>query len=231
MNLSAVIKRLLITASVAGFMSFSSTVAKAAILTVDDSGSWATGSNTLTNLGYKMMTVPNSPVAERSFFSILSSPLGNLIFDPEVSKRIVGSSWATWSHGYRGEVYFSGINVRTTTITLPVGISAFDLYVEPGNFDIFEIAVTAMDGTTTTLSQAVRGRAGAKYFGFYATADDLIATISVTDKTGTAGGFAIGELRLARKNPVSVPIPESTSVFGLLIFGGMGVGSQLRRKN
>jgi len=210
----------------------SAPAAKAAIFSVPDSGSWVPpGTNTLSNLGFNMVEVPNDPSQpEFSFISTLSSPLGNLTFSPEVQKRDVPESWQTWSHGYNEEVYFSGFNVATTTITLPFGIGAFDLYVEPNNFNLFEIAVTAMDGTTTTLSQEVNGFGGAKYFGFYATDEDMLATITVTDQSGgAAGGFAVGELRLAAK-AVPEAVPEPASTLGVLAFGVLGAGSLLKRK-
>lgn len=202
---------------------------KAAILAVDNSASWATGSDTLSKLGFKMVPVANTSQPEFSILSTLSSPLGNLTFSPLVQKMNINSAWTTWSHGYTGEVYFSGWNVLTTTITLPAGISAFDLYVEPNLFGLFDIAVTGMNGTSTTLLQKVSGLSGAKYFGFYATEGDLLSTIKITDlSNGAAHGFGMAEFRLASR-PIAA-VPESSFGLGLLAFGALGSISWLLGK-
>ncbi|MFE1746796.1 PEP-CTERM sorting domain-containing protein [Coleofasciculus sp. H7-2] len=202
---------------------------KAAILAVDNSGSWATGSDTLSRMGFKMVQVANSAEPEFSILSTLSSPLGNLTFSPQVQKMNINSGWTTWSHGYTGEVYFSGWNVLTTTITLPASITAFDLYVEPNLFGIFDIAVTGIDGTSTTLLQKVSGLSGAKYFGFYATEGDLLSTIKITDRSnGAAHGFGMAEFRLASRTVAAVP--ESSFGLGILVFGALGTTSWLLRK-
>ncbi|MEW5856857.1 MAG: PEP-CTERM sorting domain-containing protein [Cyanobacteriota bacterium] len=204
---------------------------KAAILAVDNSGSWATGSDTLSKLGFNMVQVANSSEPEFSIISTLSSPLGNLTFSPLVQKMNINSGWTTWSHGYTGEVYFSGWNVVTTTITLPTGISAFDLYVEPNLFGLFDIAVTGINGTSTTLLQTVNGLLGAKYFGFYATEGDLLSTIKITDlSNGAALGFGMAEFRLASRTVAAVPVPESSFGLGILAFGALGSISWLLQK-
>jgi hypothetical protein len=116
-------------------------------------------------------------------------------------------------------VYFSN-SATSIEIDLPASIAAFDLYVQPDPFGFFDITVTAQDGTTTSLTQAVNGNAGAKYFGFYGTGGDLIDKITVSSSVG----FAVGQLRLAK------PVPEPASVLGLLTIGVLGAGSVLKRK-
>ena len=204
--------------------------ASAAIFSVDNSGSWITGSNTLANLNFDMVVVPDSSVVEGTSVSEMSSPLGALTFSPEVQKDYVGGQhlWATWSNGYTGEVY-DNLGAVATTITLPSGIDAFDLYVEPNFYgQAYDIAVTAKDGSVSTLTQPVNAFEGAKYFGFYATDEDAISSITVLDRSGIAGnGFAIGQLRLAAE--LRKTAPEPTSVLGLLVTG-VGTGSLLRRR-
>jgi PEP-CTERM motif-containing protein len=197
--------------------------AKAAIIAVDDSGSWITGTNTIANQGYDLVTVPNGSEPEFSIISTLSSSLGDLTFSPEVDKRFVGSNWATWSNGYTGEVYFSQ-GSSSLTITLPSAISAFDFYAEPNLFDTFEIVATAQNGVSTTLSQLVNGDSGAKYFGFYATDGDLISSITITDPSGNADGFAVGQLRLATS------VPEPATMLGLLTVASFGVTLRRQQK-
>jgi hypothetical protein len=116
-------------------------------------------------------------------------------------------------------VYYSN-GATSIQIDLPASIAAFDLYVEPNPFAIFDITVTAQDGTTTSLTQAVNGNAGAKYFGFYGTGGDLIDKITVSSSVD----FAVGQLRLGE------PVPEPASVLGLLAIGVLGAGAAWKRK-
>ncbi|GET39697.1 PEP-CTERM sorting domain-containing protein [Microseira wollei] len=225
------VKKLLMAAAGATFLSLGASLAKAppaeaAIFSVDDSGSRISGSNTISNLGFNMVAVPNGDEPLFSNLSSLSSPLGTLSFSSPVNKRGIGNGWATWSNGYTGEVYFNN-GSTTTTITLPSLIGAFDLYVEPNLFSLFEIKITAIGGTTTTLSQFVNGFAGAKYFGFYATDGEQISSITITDKSGSAGGFAFGQMYLAQQIQA---VPEPASVLGLLAVGAIGAAAKLQRK-
>lgn len=199
--------------------------AEAAIMAVGDSASWITGTNELANQGFNMVSLPKSSVSEKSSFSTLSSPFGNLSFGSEVEKRVIGSSWNTWSNDYQGEVYYNK-GASSLQITMPPGILAFDLYIEPEVFDFFEIAVTATSGktSTTNLSQNVNGDSGAKYFGFYGTDGDLIQSITLIDKSGgAANGFAMAQLRVA---PVPEPITMGGSVLALCL--GWGMRKKLR---
>lgn len=197
--------------------------ASAAIMTVGDSGSWTTGTNELSNQGLNMVTLPNSGKPDLSSFSTLSSPFGDLSFSSQVEKRVIGSSWNTWSNNYAGEVYYNK-GGSSLQITLPANIVAFDLYVEPEVFDFFEIAVTATNGKTSlaTLSQNVSGDAGAKYFGFYATDGDLLKSITLIDKTGgAANGFALAQMRVS-------PVPEPFTIGGSLL--AIGLGWRMKKK-
>ena len=223
MKTSTVIEKLSLAAAGATFVvTFAhTTAANAAIVALDDSNSWISpGTNTLTNLGFNMVTVPDPGLAEFTDVTTLSSPLGNLTFTPSVDYRKIGSGWATWSNGYTGEVYYSQ-GATSIEIDLPASIAAFDLYVEPNPFSIFDITVTAQDGTTTSLTQPVNGNGGAKYFGFYGTGGDLIDKITVSSSVD----FAVGQLRLGAK-----PVPEPASVLGLLAIGALGAGAAWKPK-
>jgi Ca2+-binding RTX toxin-like protein len=76
-------------------------------------------------------------------------------------------------------------------MALPENTKAFYFYAEPQIFDTFSVTATASDGTTSG-PVAVRGQAGAKYFGFYTTGGSRISTITV-DVDPAARGFAVGE--------------------------------------
>lgn len=127
----------------------------------------------------------------------LPSPLGGeVVFDPKVSARRVGETWATWSHGYAGDVYYSDGKTHRT-LTLPENTVAFILYAEPGAFAVHAITATADDGAT--VSQDVDGKGGASGYGFYATGAGTIRTITLDCAVDYAiGEFSIGWERRCR---------------------------------
>jgi Ca2+-binding RTX toxin-like protein len=114
---------------------------------------------------------------------------GTLRFDRPMDHRRVGDGgWLTWSHRYTGDVYYSNGRAQVV-MTLPEKTKAFYFYAEPDRFNTFTVTATANDGTTSG-PVAVRGRAGAKYFGFYTTGRSTIKTVEVDPD---ALGFAVGE--------------------------------------
>jgi hypothetical protein len=122
----------------------------------------------------------------------VASPLGGAVqFSPGLAHFQVGNGWASWSHNYAGDVYFSN-GGTSVTIGLPAGTTAFYFYAEPNPFDVFTITATAQDGTTSGPVE-VSGAAGARYFGFYVTGGSTLASITVE---GTVD-FAIGEFGIA----------------------------------
>jgi hypothetical protein len=125
-------------------------------------------------------------------------PAGTIGFSPSLSHTKVGVGWATWSHSYTGDVYFTG--GTQITIALPAGTKAFYLYAEPNQFAVFSVQATAQDGTTSG-PIPVQGQAGAQYFGFYGTGAATLASITVT--TADPTGFAVGEFGI---NPAAGPV-------------------------
>lgn len=119
-------------------------------------------------------------------------PAGAIAFSPALNHRRIGSGWATWSHGYTGDVYATG-GATSVTVTLPAGTGAFRFYAEPDPFAVINITATAQDGTTTG-PIPVDGNGGAQYFGVYTTSSTL-ASVTITSTTD----FAIGEFGLAFK--------------------------------
>ena len=61
------------------------------------------------------------------------------------SKRTVGGSWGTWSHGYTGAVYYPN-GATTVTLNLPAGTEAFYVYAEPDPFSYQNITATSNTG-------------------------------------------------------------------------------------
>jgi Bacterial Ig-like domain len=119
---------------------------------------------------------------------------GTLQFDRSMNHRKVGTGWATWSHGYTGDVYFSN-DANQVVMTLPANTKAFYFYAEPDIQETFNVTATASDGTTSG-PIPVNGNSGAQYFGFYTTDGSSLSTIQVDVDPG-ASGFAVGEFGIA----------------------------------
>jgi hypothetical protein len=119
------------------------------------------------------------------------SGVGGIGFSPSLQHLQVGNGWATWSHGYTGDVYWNDTAPTSPiTITLPVGTKAFYFYAEPDQFDTLTVQATAQDGTTSG-AIPVDGNGGAQYFGFYGTGDKTLSSITVS--SADPQGFAVGE--------------------------------------
>jgi hypothetical protein len=117
----------------------------------------------------------------------IDTPLGDVItFDRSVNHRVIGSGWASWSHGYTGDVYYTNGSFEVT-ITLPDFASGFYFYVEPNPFVPHPFEATA--GGVTAMYEA-DGSGGAAYCGFYGS-DLPGGDIRVVCTGGV--DFAIGE--------------------------------------
>jgi hypothetical protein len=121
---------------------------------------------------------------------------GSLQFDQFLTHSRIGSGWATWSHGYSGDVYWTDSTDRAV-MTLPANTQAFYFYTEPNDQAIHDVTATASDGTTSGPVK-VNGLGGAQYYGFYTTDGTTLSTITVdADPTAFFRGFAIGEFGIA----------------------------------
>ncbi len=205
--------------------------AAAAVFALGDSASWkAGGTNALSNLGYNMERIADDPsipswLDDERTLSSLSSSKGTLSFSEGVYKAYVGYGWQTWSHGYTGEVY-SNNGDNFLTIKLAKAIIAFDLFVQPNDYSVLPLAITALtrSGAKITLSQEVDGSGGAKYFGFYATEGDYISEIQIENTVGGIG-FGMADFRL----DAAESVPEPATVSGLLAFGALTAGWRAKR--
>lgn len=149
----------------------------------------------------------------------VNSPLGGDVdFSSPLEHYRIGSGWATWSHGYLGDVYYTN-GVSNVTLFLPDYTAAFYFYAEPNPFAQYTIVATAQDGTQ--IVQGVNGNAGAAYYGFYGTTGSYITSIAVNTPQPIA--FAIGEFGIAG---AVVPAPAGI----LLAVLGAGLVGHLRRR-
>lgn len=162
-------------------------------------GSPGTGAPPATLGGYTMTSFDDDTRSIPGTVSDVSGPTGDVDLSPSLTHVEVGSGWATWSHGYTGDVYYT--LGTTITMSLPANTVAFQFYAEPNSFGTFTMEAIADDGTSSGEIE-VTGHGGAQYFGFYADGGDKIATITVTAPSG-ALGLAIGDLAIA-----ACPAPE-----------------------
>ena len=132
-----------------------------------------------------------------------SAPTGTIGFSAALNHCLIGGCWATWSNGYKGDVYVAG--AKSVTITLPAGANAFYFYAEPNQYMTFTMTATTSAGTTSG-PISVAGYAGARYFGFYTTGTAPLASITVTG--GDPTGFAIGEFGISA--PYQFILPDSS---------------------
>jgi Bacterial Ig-like domain len=133
---------------------------------------------------------------------------GTLQFDRSLDHYRIGNGWATWSHGYTGDVYSNFLTASPArdqvVMTLPENTKAFYFYAEPNlRSCTCNVTATASDGTTSG-PIPVSGESGAQYFGFYTTDGSSLSTIRVDAEAG-ALGFAIGEFGIAYGTTDTIP--------------------------
>ena len=173
--------------------------------------------------GYTFTVFPADPTAINTVTYSIASPLGgDLVLEtdllPPFSYHLaVGQGWATWSHGYTGDVYSDNVS-HGFTITLPPSTGAFYFYAEPNPQYPVPVEVTADETTPagTSISTLVSGFYGANGFAFVAPAGSTITTIRLT----SLYGIGVGEFGIA----AAVPEPGSSAVavaVGLMAMAGI----------
>ncbi len=156
------------------------------------------------------MEVLTSPGSVYDTVYSIPSTYGDLTFDAGHSLRMIGQGWATWSHGYTGQVFYNN-GLMATGYDMPGGIAAFDAYLEPNPFALHDFVATAYGsaGGEVTIDFQAHGSAGANHFGFFATGEDLVRI----EISGSAD-WAIGEFR------VGIPAPGALALLGLAGLAG-----------
>ncbi len=136
------------------------------------------------------------------YVTTVNGPTGQLAFSEQVAhlrvkdKKKVGY-WRTWSNGYHGDVYW--IAPPGATIDLPTGTTAFYFYAEPNDPGRYKVTATTLGASSGAVR--VRGKGGAKFFGFIAKDGAVLTSVTVTSTDRAhphrnppdPGGFAVGE--------------------------------------
>jgi hypothetical protein len=151
------------------------------------------------------------PIGFDQTYTSVDSPLGGAVgfevaFYDGVFHHKIGQGWATWSHGYTGDVYRA--EGAELTLTLPPDTGAFIFFAEPQPFQWYTIVATANDDTV--VSQEVHGSSGAKGYGFWTDGSTPLESIHVKmSYSGTS--MAVGEFSIA-----VVPEPATLLLAGVL---------------
>ncbi len=101
---------------------------------------------------YKVQRFRHFTCRAASLYRSVSGPTGRVGFFPRLKCEPVGRGWATWSNGYKGDVYWAYQHfgkATTVTLTLPRGTRAFYFYAEPDKYAVFDLKATAQNGLIT----------------------------------------------------------------------------------
>lgn len=143
-----------------------------------------------------LWTMLPAPFDDR-IFSDVTSVRGEasavITFDRPMSCRQIGFGWATWSHGYLGNVYYTNGATAVTIGILGASLhrGGFSFYAEPNPFGVFTMTAMGSDGVSAmTFTEGVEGSSGAKGWAFYTTSEPWgIELVTITSDVD----FAVGE--------------------------------------
>lgn len=180
--------------------------------------------------GYPMYAFPTDGRPDSSMVSTVPFWNGDTMDFATTPAELndVGTSWATWSHGYSGAVYWTdSMAASQQMLVFPANIKAFYMYVQPNYLsDSFQFSFTS-GGESTNLT--IDGNGGAKYVGLYT--DDInesLVSLTIMDLSqGNSDGFAIGEFASNVPEPINgIPEPGSIVALGCVLASGLMLRSR-----
>lgn len=166
--------------------------------------------------------------------TISGSPIaGSLSVSPGVRKYTMpdGGSTTIWENGYTGPVFLS--TAAATTLTLPAGVTAFYLHVEPYLEGTYTIGISATSslgpgedgtGSFSATTVATPSTSTIPTVGFHAdAAGETITSVTLTipaDADGGPAGLLVAAFGLGTEDPVpgecgsaaGVPVTRAPSV-------------------
>jgi len=135
-------------------------------------------------------------------------------YDLAVSVRQIGFGWATWSHGYTGNAFYSN-GATHLRLTYPRGVKVAYLYVEPNPFGLFPFTVTGSDGNQTiTETFDAEGSAGAFGVLFRTTPESDVVFVEVASDVD----FAVGEFGISDYCPADLNFDYFIDFADFLLF-------------
>jgi hypothetical protein len=117
---------------------------------------------------------------------------GDVTFDRSLTHYQIGQGWTSWSHGYAGHVYWTGVGGRLVKICYPVGTAAVLFYVQPRQSQLVSVTAWANDDPNVSFTQNISGTGGAAGFAFYGS-DSSVTIHCVWVQVGMGFDFALGE--------------------------------------
>jgi hypothetical protein len=169
----------------------------------------------------QVTTIPGSPIG------------GVLTLNLPACKATVPATWNGWSHGYTGPVFQTAggspcsppalATPDTRILTLPAETKAFYFYANQNDVDTIQtITATSDTGATSGPISIPAIVDTANGYGFFSSAGENIATITIT--TSDPSGFGFGEFGIG-PSPV-VPIPAlgdwaKLALITLCLFSGL----------
>lgn len=154
---------------------------------------FGTGAPSATCEAIEMEQVPVGHACTGESPGAAASSFGPVTPSPASGQRCIGSGWATWSHGYTGEVWYTG-GSTSQTITLPAGVNAAYAYVEPNPFgeQTCEMTAVGSSGAQSTGSFPVVGDSGARGFCFVEDAGTISQIQVSCDSDFATGEYGVG---------------------------------------